>query len=57
MTVKTNCGCELVLCPHPRFFPDDPTCKNWPEAGDTLCKECRERRQKVQMETAKAERK
>jgi hypothetical protein len=57
MTVSRHCACDLPLCPHPRFSPDDPVCKNWPETVDIFCNECRQRRPAVliEMERAKAD--
>ena len=58
MTVSRHCACQtLPLCPHPRFSPDHPVCKNWPETVDIFCNECRQRRPAVliEMERAKAD--
>jgi len=54
MAVTRHCACDLPNCPHPQFAPDDPVCKNWPETVDIYCNDCRQRRQSLLAEIAKA---
>ena len=44
MTLLRRCNCELPVCPHPKFSPDDPACKNRLEGAEIFCKECKTNR-------------
>src|SRR5260370_1854550 len=44
MTLLRRCNCELPSCPHPRFSPDEPACKNRAEGAERFCQDCKENR-------------